>query len=341
MSTEGSVTGGFPKPIGGWRFATQPHNFGKPMGFAVVTNADTKIPFMLDGGAHTSRNEAEAVCTSPEYAGTHHVVELMASVPPLRVAAHRFMYKSHDGTFRNETNAWIDGAPPEELLADFRANASNWKVEYAYAPASVGSAGAASHGRVQAAMPSQSELGHEQICDLLKIGNPTDEACRLIRLGYAAALNEAAPVPSPPAEWTPDQVNAFCNVALRNVQLVDEVGPTIAEIRQGVAAAQAVVFQQGGTPDAGVSPAVSVVSKDVDREVPISPVGQWLVVEDDGRRYTISKHSLAVMLQRDGGCEITALQALAPSALDGEVPLTKLERLVHTQAPSSKEGSAA
>ncbi|KQR62624.1 hypothetical protein [Acidovorax sp. Leaf160] len=34
---------------------------------------------------------------------------------------------------------------------------------------------------------------HEQICDLLQIGNPSDEECRLIRLGYGAATHAAAP----------------------------------------------------------------------------------------------------------------------------------------------------
>ncbi|WP_343593422.1 hypothetical protein [Paracidovorax wautersii] len=43
---------------------------------------------------------------------------------------------------------------------------------------------------------------NEQICDILQIGNPTDEECRLIRLGYAAALSAAAPAaPADPMDW--------------------------------------------------------------------------------------------------------------------------------------------
>ncbi len=47
---------------------------------------------------------------------------------------------------------------------------------------------------------------HEQICDLLKIGNPSKEECRLIRLGYAAALRAAAPATL--AELTDAQIAA-------------------------------------------------------------------------------------------------------------------------------------
>ena len=70
------VTG---KPEGGWQNATTPHNFGNPMGYAVVTNADRKIPLMLDGGSYTFKHQAEAVCKLPEYVGTHHVIALVAA----------------------------------------------------------------------------------------------------------------------------------------------------------------------------------------------------------------------------------------------------------------------
>lgn len=66
------------KPEGGWKNATKPHNFGKPMGYALVTNANNRIPFMLDGGAHTFRSDAEKVLARPEYAQTHHIVELVS-----------------------------------------------------------------------------------------------------------------------------------------------------------------------------------------------------------------------------------------------------------------------
>ena len=69
------------EPVGGWKNAKHPHNFGKPMGYAVITNADGRIPLMLDGGAYTFRSEAEAVLKRPEYANTHHIVELIANFP--------------------------------------------------------------------------------------------------------------------------------------------------------------------------------------------------------------------------------------------------------------------
>ena len=35
-------------------------------------------------------------------------------------------------------------------------------------------------------------LSDEQIQDLLRVGNPTDEECRLIRMGWDAAMRERA-----------------------------------------------------------------------------------------------------------------------------------------------------
>ncbi len=70
------------KPEGGWQNTKYPHNFGKPMGYAIVTNADRRLPFMLDGGCYTFRSEAEKVLKRPEYTSTHHIVELIANATP-------------------------------------------------------------------------------------------------------------------------------------------------------------------------------------------------------------------------------------------------------------------
>lgn len=41
-------------------------------------------------------------------------------------------------------------------------------------------------------------LSDEQIQDLLRVGNPTDEECRLIRIGWAAAMAE---IRAQPVGW--------------------------------------------------------------------------------------------------------------------------------------------
>lgn len=48
--------------------------------------------------------------------------------------------------------------------------------------------------------PAQPEPSYEQICDMLEKGNPTDEECRLVRLGWVAALTAA---PGVQADWQP------------------------------------------------------------------------------------------------------------------------------------------
>ncbi|MEQ9723964.1 hypothetical protein ABQG65_22815 [Yersinia alsatica] len=49
------------------------HNFGKPMGWAVVTNDG-----MLNGGVHDTERYARAVADSKEYAGKHRVIPLVS-----------------------------------------------------------------------------------------------------------------------------------------------------------------------------------------------------------------------------------------------------------------------
>ena len=41
------------------------------------------------------------------------------------------------------------------------------------------------------------KLSDEQIQDLLRVGNPTDEECRLIRMGWDAAMRERAAMSVP------------------------------------------------------------------------------------------------------------------------------------------------
>ncbi|HHH0459655.1 TPA: hypothetical protein ACPZJF_000325 [Yersinia enterocolitica] len=50
------------------------HNFGKPMGWAVVTNDG-----MLNGGVHDTERYARAVADSKEYAGKHRVIPLVSA----------------------------------------------------------------------------------------------------------------------------------------------------------------------------------------------------------------------------------------------------------------------
>ncbi|MGM7932285.1 hypothetical protein [Yersinia enterocolitica] len=50
------------------------HNFGKPMGWAVVTNDG-----MLNGGVHDTERYARAVADSKEYSGKHRVIPLVSA----------------------------------------------------------------------------------------------------------------------------------------------------------------------------------------------------------------------------------------------------------------------
>jgi hypothetical protein len=71
-----------------WNKCPFPHNFGKPLGFALVTNADRHIPFMLDGGAHTFKSDADKVLAQPEYKDTHHIVELWPAATQAQPSPH-------------------------------------------------------------------------------------------------------------------------------------------------------------------------------------------------------------------------------------------------------------
>lgn len=52
-------------------------------------------------------------------------------------------------------------------------------------------------------------LSDEQIQDLLRVGNPTDEECRLIRMGWDAAMREKNAM-SVPDEIERDVLRACC-----------------------------------------------------------------------------------------------------------------------------------
>ncbi len=55
----------------------RPHNFGLPMGYAVVSKSNG----MLDGGSHTRKHQAQAVLDSGEY-NNHRIVALTADTLP-------------------------------------------------------------------------------------------------------------------------------------------------------------------------------------------------------------------------------------------------------------------
>lgn len=51
--------------------------------------------------------------------------------------AYRVMRKSLDGEWKSDGRDWCDGRPSAELVADIAKRSDGWRIEYAYAPASV------------------------------------------------------------------------------------------------------------------------------------------------------------------------------------------------------------
>lgn|SRR5574337_1632231 len=108
------------------KWGPEPHNFGKPLGYAVVAPCG-----MLDGGAHTFRGDAQRVldytdCYKARPYGEHRIVELWPAedASDARTREIEHLRSTLQAIAENGGNAGWDGASCSAFARDaLRPNA--------------------------------------------------------------------------------------------------------------------------------------------------------------------------------------------------------------------------